>query len=100
MPIYEYRCPECGELTSLVCAVNDLQMTTDCEHCGTAAQRIISRPSVHLSKTSKLEKLDPKYDKMVDHAMQTTQNAEPDQVLKRVAQRASRKGTSGGEGGE
>lgn len=55
-----------------------------CDACGARANRIISRPSVHLSKASKLDRLDPKYDKMVDKAMSSTQNAEPDRILKKM----------------
>ena len=44
----------------------------------------MSRPAVHLSKASKLERLDPKYDRMVDRAMANTQNAEPDRILKKL----------------
>lgn len=90
MPVYEYRCAECGEITSLVRSVSEHEPEVPCEHCGGRALRIISRPSVHLSRTSKLEKLDPKYDKMVDKAMRGTQNAEPDRVLDRVSKRAGR----------
>lgn len=84
MPIYEYRCPDCGEITVCVASVAEHQRAVPCEHCGGTAERIISRPSVHLSKASKLERLDPKYDKMVDKAMGDTQNAEPDHVLRRM----------------
>jgi len=48
------------------------------------AERIVSRPSVHLSKMSKLEKLDPKYDKMVDRAMKNTASADPDRILEKM----------------
>ncbi|MCZ6643368.1 MAG: hypothetical protein O7F71_17475 [Gammaproteobacteria bacterium] len=37
-----------------------------------------------MSKLSKLEKLDPRYDKMVDHAMKSTPEADPDRYLKRM----------------
>jgi len=84
MPIYEYRCKDCGVVTSVFSAISEQEKTTKCESCGAIAQRIISRPSVHLSKLSKLEKLDPKYDKMVDHAMRSTPEADPDRYLRRM----------------
>lgn len=84
MPIYEYRCSDCGGISSLVSPVGEAAAEVACDSCGAAARRIISRPSVHLSKASKLDRLDPKYDKMVDKAMASTQNAEPDHVLKRM----------------
>lgn len=46
--------------------------------------RIISRTSVHLSAASKVARLDPGYDKMVDEATRNTQSAEPDHLLKRT----------------
>jgi len=84
MPVYEYRCTDCGEITDLVVALEKLEKSIVCGHCGASAQRILSRPSVHRSKASKLDRLDPKYDKMVDRAMSSTQNAEPDRILKKM----------------
>jgi putative FmdB family regulatory protein len=84
MPVYEYRCSQCRELTTRVSAVSDLQKTVACADCGELATRIISSTSVHRTKASKLARLDPKYDKLVDKAMASTQNAEPDRILKRM----------------
>jgi putative FmdB family regulatory protein len=84
MPVYEYRCSRCHEVTSVTAAVGEMAASVDCEHCGAPAERILSRPSVHLSRASKLDRLDPKYDRMVDKAMSNTQNAEPDRLLKRM----------------
>ena len=84
MPLYEYRCGECQEVSSVFTSFSELQAEVSCQHCGGEAVRILSTPSVHLSKTSKLEKLDPRYDKMVDKAMSNTQNADPDRILKKM----------------
>ena len=84
MPNYEYRCAECGRITGRVARISDAERSVACDFCDGVAERIISRPSVHLSKASKLERLDPKYDKMVDNAMSNTQNAEPDRILKKM----------------
>lgn len=84
MPIYEYRCEACGAISSVFLPLSEHEKEIHCASCGAVARRIISRPSVHLSKTSKLEKLDPKYDKMVDHAIKSTPQADPDQYLKRM----------------
>ena len=84
MPYYEYRCPECDGLTTAFLRISERGDTHVCEHCGGVAQAIVSRPSVHLSKTSKLEKLDPKYDKMVDKAMASNPGADPDRLLKKM----------------
>jgi hypothetical protein len=61
-----------------------MQRTVACDECGEEAGLVISRPAVHLSKASKLERLDPRYDRMVDRAMAGTQNAEPDHILKKM----------------
>ena len=84
MPIYEYRCSECGELVSALRKVAEASDPIACDHCDGIAMRIVSRPSVHLSKMSKVEKLDPKYDKMVDRAMHNTRAADPDRLLKKM----------------
>lgn len=84
MPHYEYRCSRCGRITAQFLAVSELVDECRCEHCGETASRIVSRPAVHLSRSSKLDRLDPKYDRMVDRAMQNTQNAEPDRLLERM----------------
>jgi putative FmdB family regulatory protein len=84
MPIYEYRCVGCGVVTSVFGRVSEHEQSLVCEACGHSATRIISTPSVHLSKASKLDRLDPRYDKLVDNAMQSTPMAEPDRLLKRM----------------
>ena len=84
MPTYDYRCSSCKKLTSVVCRISDSTPEVACEHCGETARKIISSVSVRLSNASKMEKLDPKYDKMVDRAMSNTQTADPDNYLKRM----------------
>ena len=88
MPLYEYRCPACGRITSVVSSVASYQPTVRCAFCRDdsrgPAVRIISRTAVHRSKASKLERLDPKYDAMVDRAMSGTGAAEPDRLLRKM----------------
>jgi predicted nucleic acid-binding Zn ribbon protein len=55
-----------------------------CEACGAKAHRILSRSAVRLSGASKVDRLDPKYDRMVDQAMKNTSNADPDRLLKKL----------------
>lgn len=64
--------------------ISESQTPIVCEACGNRAERIVSRPSVHLSKMSKVEKLDPKYDKMVDRAANNTTSADPDRILNKM----------------
>jgi len=84
VPIYEYRCSTCGQISSALRKVFESKAPIACESCGEISERIVSRPSVHLSKMSKVEKLDPKYDKMVDRAMKNTASADPDRILEKM----------------
>ena len=82
MPLYEYRCAECGAVTSTLASINDIPREVACV-CGGVAARIVSRPSVHLAKGSKVGRLDPKYDAMVDKAMRDTPGADPGRLINR-----------------
>ena len=82
MPVYEYRCAECRALTSRFASVKAIPREIRCA-CGGTASRIVSKPSVHLSKGSKVGRLDPKYDAMVDKAMRNTPTADPDRLIHR-----------------
>jgi putative FmdB family regulatory protein len=85
MPVYEFRCPACDEITAVTCPIAARPDTVTCDHCGNAAATLImSRPSVHLSSASKAARLDPKYDRRVDRAMRNTPEADPDRILKRL----------------
>ncbi len=84
MPIYEYRCGDCQAVTAVLVPISRADDPCPCEACGSVrTHRIVSRPSVRLSNLSKLERLDPKYDRMVDRAMQNTRNADPDRLINR-----------------
>ena len=82
MPVYEYRCAACGALTSRLALIKAIPREVECA-CGGTASRIVSKPSVHLSKGSKVARLDPKYDAMVDRAMRNTPSADPDGLINR-----------------
>ena len=84
MPEYEFRCSRCGDVSTRVATVAARPRTIECARCGGKAERILSRPAVKLSSASKVERLDPKYDKMVDRAMRNTPHADPDRLLKRM----------------
>jgi putative FmdB family regulatory protein len=90
MPLYEYRCRHCQALNTAMKRLDESAAPVACAACGGVAERIVSRPSVHRDKASKLGRLDPKYDRMVDRAMANTQHAEPDRVLDRVESRSKR----------
>jgi putative FmdB family regulatory protein len=84
MPRYEFRCEDCGGLSEIACPIADRPARIACSHCGGLAHRIVSGMAVRLSSASKVERLDPKYDRMVDQAMRNTRHADPDRLLKRM----------------
>ena len=47
MPIYEYQCQKCGEVSEYIQKMSDDPMTA-CEHCGGDLERLISRSAFHL----------------------------------------------------
>lgn len=84
MPYYEYRCPSCKQITSLFAHIDSKPKTTNCSFgCEEQARPIISKMSVKLSSVSKVERLDPKYDKMVDQAARSNPLADPDRYINR-----------------
>ena len=83
MPIYEYRCQSCGEVSTTLAPISAIPTQIPCELCGIPCHRILSRPSVHLSARSKTARLDPKYDKRVDQAIRNTPMADPDRLINR-----------------
>ena len=85
MPVYEFRCADCGELTTHRCTIAQRPETVVCDRCGEpGATLIVSRASVRRSSASKVARLDPKYDRMVDQAMKNTPEGDPDRVLRRL----------------
>ena len=84
MPTYDYRCTACDHLTSRAYPIAKTPRIVDCESCQQPANKIISQVSVKLSNMSKVEKLDPRYDKMVDAQMQNSNSADPDNYLRKM----------------
>jgi len=68
MPVYEFRCPRCRATTSVLVRTSSGADAPTCRRCGIAMDRRISRFAFHKSLQSKVEQLDPKYDKMIDAA--------------------------------
>lgn len=83
MPLYEYRCAKCGAVSTRLCAVREAPGHVPCQDCRADAARILSKPSVHLSAGGKVQRLDPKYDKLVDQAMRNTASADPGRLINR-----------------
>lgn len=67
MPVYEYACMDCEKLVSLLVKRVSDDAPPACPDCGGSnLRRLLSRFAFHKSLLSKLEQLDPKYDKMID----------------------------------
>ena len=67
MPIYEYACHDCKKFVEVITRRVSDDFEPHCPECnGTHLTRMISSFAFHLSFQSKMEQLDPKYDKMID----------------------------------
>ena len=66
MPVYEYDCKGCSRRVSVLVRGAEGDPPT-CPRCGsTDLSRVVSGFAFHRSLRSKIEQLDPKYEKMVD----------------------------------
>jgi len=85
MPIYEFRCAKCAEVTSKLWRSETTMDDVSCSHCGHhELTKVISRIAVHRDTASHLDNLDPKYDKMVDRAIRNTPEADPNRHLSKM----------------
>ncbi|MDE3094607.1 MAG: zinc ribbon domain-containing protein [Chloroflexota bacterium] len=67
MPIYEYACHTCKRFVEVITRRVSDDFQPHCPRCnGTKLTRMVSSFSFHQSFQSKLEQLDPKYDKMIE----------------------------------
>lgn len=67
MPIYEYACHNCRQFVEVIVRRVSDDYQPQCPECSSKKlTRMISRFSFHLSMQSKMDALDPKYDKMID----------------------------------
>lgn len=84
MPLYDLRCAQCDDVVTVMRSIARRDDPEVCERCGMERQRIVSGAAVHLSALSKVERADPKYDRMVDRAMRNTASADPDRLLRKL----------------
>ena len=83
MPIYEYRCEDCNGKTAKLVRGFDAPESITCRECrGENTHRVISSVAFHKSLNSKLQDLDPRYDRMADSAAASTADADPQRFLK------------------
>ena len=86
MPIYEYRCQDCGSLNSVFLRTFSSSPPSNCQHCeGSRLNRIISSVAYLRSESDKLAQLDPKYYKMVDQALaKAPGDTDPDYHMRKM----------------
>ena len=83
MPIYEYRCEDCREKTAKLVRGFDAPENIPCRACrGENTHRIISSVAFHKSLSTRLNELDPRYDRMADAAAASTADSDPQRFLK------------------
>ena len=82
MPIYEYRCDDCRVKTAKLVRGFDAPDSIPCRECeGENTHRIISSVAFHKSLNSRLQDLDPRYDRMADAAAASTAESDPNRFL-------------------
>lgn len=85
MPIYEYRCEDCGWLTSILWRGDTTESDIVCAQCREQnLTKIISRISVHRDTASRLANLDPKYDKLIDRTARKNPMSDPNRHLSKM----------------
>ena len=47
MPLYEYKCEECGYISKRLESIKSIKTKTDCDECGHVSERIISHSHLH-----------------------------------------------------
>lgn len=58
MPIYEYRCGECGKISEFLVIKSDEVFVPQCKRCRSKKMsRVLSRVRVHKSEESRIESL-------------------------------------------
>ena len=56
MPIYEYRCPACGQRGSRLQKMSDPSVP-DCPRCGAAMEKQVSRAALLVGEEARMERL-------------------------------------------
>ena len=69
MPIYEYKCGECGRLSSVFIRSMSSEAEPKCQHCGSARlERALSKFAYHKTQQQVLEQYgDPYHDNDVEY---------------------------------
>lgn len=85
MPIYEFRCDQCSKKSSISARIAEVPKSIACQYCAAPeTHRVISRIAVHRTELSKMQSLDPRYDRMAEQALRNTPEADPDRLLRQM----------------
>jgi putative FmdB family regulatory protein len=86
MPIYEYRCRQCGEISAYLLKTIGGEPQSGCKQCESSElQRIMSSVAYIRSEADKFAQLDPKYTKMVDQALaKAPSDTSPDHYVRKM----------------
>jgi putative FmdB family regulatory protein len=86
MPMYEFRCEPCGQVSSIYFRTASDTPSIHCRYCGSEeVERILSSFTSPLSEADQAAKLDPKYHKMVDAAIRKAPStSHPDHYLRQM----------------
>ena len=86
MPIYEYRCQQCGEVSAYFLRTYGADPESVCKHCESPElRRIISSVAYLRSEADKFAQLDPKYTKIVDRALANApSDTHPDHYVRKM----------------
>ena len=94
MPIYEYKCQECGRIFDLLIRTEAQAETPHCKYCdSTALKRLVSRPGLVRSKNSdnagQMRSVDPR--RAVENMSRTYDQSgiDPGKGFEEVAKRAA-----------
>lgn len=86
MPLYEFRCDPCGQVSSIYFRTSTDSPAVRCRHCDSSAvHRILSTFASPLSEAEKMSKLEPAYQKRVDAALANAPAAsDPNHYLRQM----------------
>jgi putative FmdB family regulatory protein len=86
MPMYEFRCEPCGQISSIYFRTASDTPSINCRYCGSEeVARILSSFARPLSEADKAAKQDPKYHKKVDAAGgKAPSTSPPDHYLRKM----------------
>jgi putative FmdB family regulatory protein len=99
MPVYEYRCQQCGVTSSFYLRTMAAPPPTHCRQCGSPALQRVFSPFAYLaSEQDKLQKLDRKYHKRVEAALaKAPPEADPNHYLRQMVPFSAAKDTGGAD---